>query len=118
MVTGTSFATPVFAGMLALINQKAGYNTGQGLINPTLYTLASNASTYASAFHDVTTGNNNCLGGAANCVSATNGFTAGTGYDQATGLGSIDPNNLALHARFARTAAGGSSTLMALRCQA
>lgn len=91
---GTSFAAPSFAGMLALINQKAGYTAGQGLINPTLYTLAANSATYASAFHDITTGNNDCLAGSANC-SGDIGFSAGVGYDQVTGLGSIDVFNLA-----------------------
>ncbi len=92
---GTSFAAPIFAGMLALINQKAGYTAGQGLINTTLYKLAADSSTYASAFHDVTTGNNNCTAGATLC-SATTGFSAGTGYDEVTGLGSVDLDNLAL----------------------
>ncbi len=92
---GTSFAAPIFAGMLALINQKAGYTTGQGLINTTLYKLAADSTTYASAFHDVTTGNNNCTAGATYC-SATTGFSAGTGYDEVTGLGSVDLSNLAL----------------------
>jgi subtilase family serine protease len=91
---GTSFAAPIFAGMLALINQKAGYTTGQGLINTTLYKLAADSSTYASAFHDVTSGNNNCTAGATLC-SATTGFSAGTGYDEVTGLGSVDLSNLA-----------------------
>ncbi len=91
---GTSFASPIFAGMVALINQKAGYTTGQGLINPTLYTLAANSATYASDFHDITSGNNDCLAGPADCSGAI-GFSAGTGYDQATGLGSVDLSNLA-----------------------
>jgi subtilase family serine protease len=92
---GTSFATPIFAGMLALINQKQGYTTGQGLINPTLYTLASNSTTYASAFHDITSGSNAC-DSTGYCSSAgESGFSAGTGYDQATGLGSVDLFNLA-----------------------
>jgi len=91
---GTSFAAPIFAGMLAIVNQKAGYTTGQGLINKQLYALAANSTTYASAFHDVTSGNNDCLGGSSLCGS-TAGFSAGTGYDQVTGLGSVDLNNLA-----------------------
>jgi subtilase family serine protease len=91
---GTSFAAPIFAGMIALINQKAGYSTGQGLINPTLYALAGHASTYASAFHDITSGNNNCTAGTTYC-SSTTGFAAGTGYDEVTGLGSVDVNALA-----------------------
>jgi subtilase family serine protease len=94
---GTSFATPIFAGMVALINQKKGYTTGQGLLNTELYTLASNSTTYASAFHDTTTGNNECLAGSTYCSSSagtTTKYTAGTGYDQVTGLGSVDLNNL------------------------
>ena len=92
---GTSFAAPVFAGMVAIINQAKGYSNGQGLINPALYTLASNSSTYASAFHDVTVGNNNCTGGSSLCGSpATGGFSAGTGYDEVTGLGSVHLTNL------------------------
>jgi subtilase family serine protease len=90
---GTSFDGPIFSGILALINQKQGYTTGQGLVNPTLYTLAANATTYAAAFHDITTGNNDCTV-PANC-SSTGGFSAGTGYDQVTGLGSLDATNLA-----------------------
>jgi subtilase family serine protease len=92
---GTSFDAPIFSGIVALINQKAGYTEGQGLINPTLYTLAANSATYASAFHDITSGNNDCLGGSANCASGDVGFSAGVGYDEASGLGSVDVNNLA-----------------------
>jgi subtilase family serine protease len=91
---GTSFGGPIFAGMVALINQQQGYTSGQGLVNPTLYTLASNSTTYASAFHDITTGNNDCTAGSTDC-SSTAGFAAGTGYDQVTGLGTIDLFNLA-----------------------
>jgi subtilase family serine protease len=91
---GTSFATPIFAGMIALINQKQQWTEGQGLANTTLYKLASNAGTYASAFHDVTSGNNNCTAGSQFCGTTTTGFTAGPGYDQVTGLGSVDLANL------------------------
>ena len=92
---GTSFAAPIFAGMIALINQKQEWTGGQGLANSTLYKLASNAGTYGSAFHDVTSGNNNCNVGSTYCGSTTTGFSAGTGYDQVTGLGSVDLANLA-----------------------
>lgn len=91
---GTSFATPIFAGMLAIINQQQGYTAGQGLVNPTLYTLAANSATYSSAFHDIVSGNNDCNAGSADCSSSA-GFSAGVGYDQVTGLGSVDLNNLA-----------------------
>ena len=90
---GTSFAAPVFAGMVALINQARNYTEGQGLINGELYTLASNSATYASAFYDTKTGNNNCTAGSTYC-SSTAGFSAGTGYDEVTGLGSVNLGNL------------------------
>jgi hypothetical protein len=91
---GTSYDAPIFAGIVALISQKQGYTTGQGLVNSTLYKLASDSATYASAFHDITSGSNDCNGGSANCTGAI-GFSAGTGYDQASGLGSLDASNLA-----------------------
>ena len=92
---GTSFATPIFAGMVALLNQKLNYTTGQGLVNPTLYKLAANSGTYAAAFHDITSGNNNCTAGSSFCGTTTTGFSAGTGYDEVTGLGSLDLNAIA-----------------------
>ncbi len=91
---GTSFAAPIFAGMLAIIEQRIGGN-GLGNINPTLYSLASNSITYSTAFHDITSGNNECLAGANYCSTAgASAYTTGTGYDEATGLGSVDLNNL------------------------
>lgn len=94
VVGGTSVGAPSFAGAFALIEQKLG--APQGLINPALYTIASNATSYASAFHDITVGSNTvpCSGGTG-CSGGVVGFQAGTGYDQVTGLGSIDANNLA-----------------------
>ncbi len=102
---GTSFAAPIFAGMLSIINQKEN-STGQGVVNSTLYKLAANSSTYASAFHDITSGGNQCTLGAQYCSSAgASKYPATTGYDEATGLGSIDLNNL----MSAWTAGSGSS---------
>ena len=89
---GTSFAAPIFAGMLSLISQAKGYSVsnGQGLINSTLYSLAANTVTYASAFHDITVAGNQCLGGTTYCGVNTTSYASTTGYDEATGLGSID----------------------------
>lgn len=87
---GTSAATPAFAGMLALVEQSTGSRLGQA--NNVLYSLAS--TQYSSAFHDVTSGDNAvvCANGSSGCGS--NGFTTGydavTGYDLASGLGSVD----------------------------
>src|ERR1700755_3512667 len=66
---GTSFDAPIFAGMLSIVNQYTN-STGPGVIYWTLYSLASNATTYASAFHDITSGNNECTAGSTYCNSA------------------------------------------------
>ena len=97
---GTSFGAPSFSGLLAVIEQKMNTPSGLGNINPALYSLAANATTYASAYHDITTGNNQvpCATGSPNCPTSGTliiGYTAGTGYDQASGLGTVDGNNLA-----------------------
>lgn len=87
---GTSFGAPIFGGLVAILNQ-ATHSTGQGNVNPTLYSLAGNAATYASAFHDITTGTNACTAGTTFCSTVgASAYAAGVGYDEATGLGSID----------------------------
>ena len=93
---GTSFATPIFAGMLAILNQSTKNDAGQGNINSMLYGLATSGGAYTAAngFHDITSGNNNCNAGTTLCGSTT-GFSAGVGYDQVTGLGSVDLGVLA-----------------------
>jgi subtilase family serine protease len=92
VVGGTSAGSPTFAGIVALLNQK--YGAGQGNINSRLYALAASSP---SAFHDVTTGTNivPCTSGSTNCTNGSLGYSAGTGYDQVTGLGSVDAFNLA-----------------------
>jgi subtilase family serine protease len=92
---GTSFAAPIFAGMLAVIHQAKGY-TYQGIVTPTLYSLASNPATYATAFHDIAAGSNACNLGATYCGAGAGvtDYAAAAGYDEATGLGSVDLNNL------------------------
>jgi len=91
---GTSFDAPIFAGMLAIVNQKLN-STGQGVANTTIYKLASNTTTYAAAFHDITSGSNECTAGATLCSAAGESeYPATTGYDEASGLGSVDFSNL------------------------
>ncbi|HXP11875.1 MAG TPA: protease pro-enzyme activation domain-containing protein, partial [Acidobacteriaceae bacterium] len=88
---GTSFAAPIFAGFVALLNQAENAN-GQGNINPELYSLAKSSS---AVFHDITSGTNACIAGATNCGSAgESSYAATAGYDEATGLGSIDVSAL------------------------
>jgi subtilase family serine protease len=87
---GTSAAAPAFAGMLALVEQSVGSRLGQA--NNVLYQLA--ASKYASVFHDISSGNISvvCTSGSSGCGSNgfMTGYDAGTGYDLASGLGSVD----------------------------
>lgn len=84
-VGGTSAATPLWAGTVALVNQDL-VNKGLrevGFANPALYWMGQNASTLpARPFHDVTTGNNLA-------------YDAGSGWDFATGWGSMDGAALA-----------------------
>jgi uncharacterized protein (TIGR03437 family) len=93
---GTSLASPTFAGILVLLNQYlvssgALKQPGLGNVNTALYRLAQ---TNPSVFHDITGGNNivPCAAGSPNCVNGQMGFSAGAGYDNATGLGSVDAN--------------------------
>jgi subtilase family serine protease len=86
-VGGTSAASPSFAGLMALVVQKQG-GAGQGNANPRFYQLgnAQYGSSGPAVFHDVTSGNNT--------VPGVTGFSAGTGYDLSTGLGTVDANAL------------------------
>jgi subtilase family serine protease len=99
IVGGTSAGAPTLAGILALINQSQGNTPPMGLgpVNPKLYLLAQFSP---SAFNDVTTGNNivPCNQGSKDCPATAPfqiGFSAGPGYDQVTGLGSINAKALA-----------------------
>ncbi len=88
--SGTSAASPSFAGLMALVNQHTG--SSQGNANTTLYALARAAANAGPAvFHGATGGNNS--------VPGVTGFTAGPNYNQATGLGSADAFLLVNHWR-------------------
>jgi len=98
-VGGTSAAAPTFSAILSIVNQYLGNipPTGIAPLNPMLYSLAAN--TTSGAFHDITSGNNMvpCTAGTTNCPSGTTeiGFSAGVGYDQVTGLGSVNAQKFA-----------------------
>ena len=121
---GTSVSTPVFAGMVTLLNQYLGAKGGLGNINSTLYTLAAANSTN-HAFNSVTTGSSGSYSNGAWCEEGTptsgvsgdpwpallqcpsaganagflgfNAYNADptTGYNLVTGLGSVDADKLA-----------------------
>ena len=115
-IGGTSAASPAMAGIMALINQKAG--SAQGNPNKELYTLAA-AQNYANCksesvtnsgacyFNDIDTGSINmpCAAGSTGCNLASSGNTIGilagydaaAGFDLASGLGSMNVANVVNH---------------------
>jgi hypothetical protein len=105
---GTSFVAPSLAGILALVEQKLG--TGAlGNIGPNLYGLAHD---FPNIFHDIITGNNAvaCSQGTPNCPSGgAIGYNAATGYDLATGLGTLDVNMLVTNWANAKPTGTGST---------
>ena len=96
---GTSFAAPMWAGYIALVNQQLA-NNGQpsiGFINPTIYSQ-NVTSAYATDFHDITSG-------------TSGSFSAVTGYDLVTGWGS--PNGTGLINALAPTSSSPNFTISA-----
>lgn len=74
VIGGTSAVAPLWAGLLARINQLVGKPAGY--LNPILY-----SAKVATTFHDITSGDNN-------------GYSAGAGWDPCTGLGTPDGTRL------------------------
>lgn len=112
---GTSVSSPAFAGIMALVNQKTGER--QGNANYVFYKMAAtpanncNSSTVSSTaantciFYDIPAGSTiamPCVADSPNCTVATpgdqngvlSGFSTNAGYDLATGLGSVNAENL------------------------
>ncbi len=105
---GTSTAAPTFAGILALVEQSQAQTNGcsgtacrLGQAASVLYNLY-NGSHANSVFHDTTVGNNSvpCSSSSSNCTRNSaghyfeSGFNTTSGYDEATGLGSVDATEL------------------------
>jgi hypothetical protein len=94
--SGTSAAAPTWAAYTALVNAStACTSTPIGFANPDLYAIASGAwngstSAYTADFHDITVGNNN----PSNYTTAGLPYSATTGYDMASGLGSMNSASL------------------------
>jgi kumamolisin len=92
VVGGTSAVAPLWAALIALLNQQRGSNIG--FANLALYQNAENG------FHDITEGSNGA-------------YSAGPGWDACTGLGS--PNGSQLSQIFATTTTGAAQSVAASR---
>ena len=90
VIGGTSAVAPLWAGLVAVANRQLG--TQVGFIQPAIY-----AAKAASAFNDITVGNNGA-------------FSAGPGWDACTGLGSPIANKLIPFLAPASTSAKGASS--------
>jgi subtilase family serine protease len=82
---GTSEATPLFSGVVALADQVAGHPLG--LINPALYQLAAS---HARGIADVRNGDNTVSFTQGGKLDTVKGFTALPGYDLASGVGTVN----------------------------
>jgi len=139
VVGGTSASTPAFAGVMGLVNQKTGNRQGQANYvlyslaaseygsqkNPNTSNMASCNSSNGNAvgssciFYDVTVGTDAvpCAAGSRNCSAEApgtygvlKGYGAKLGYDQATGLGSVNITNL-VNGWTAATAGASDTTI-------
>lgn len=122
LIGGTSAGAPSFAGIMALVNQKTGSRQGQA--NYVLYRLAAaetlskcNGSSQSGlpsancSFNDVTVGNN-AVPGEPGFGTSTGKYQSGTGYDLATGLGSVNATNLVNNWGTARSATSAIALLL------
>jgi pseudomonalisin len=125
--SGTSAAAPGMAGIAALLNTKLG--AAQGNLNPTIYKLAASTPV---AFHDATVATsgvsgclaatpsmcNNSTPGESSLTGGLAGYLVATGYDQATGLGSLDVANFIAAASGGSTGGGGTTGSFTLAASA
>jgi subtilase family serine protease len=88
-ICGTSLATPLFAGIVALADQYAGHGKalGLGLINPAIYKIAAR---HEPGIVDIRTGSNTQTFSQGGQQHTVTGFGARVGYDLVSGVGTID----------------------------
>jgi len=85
VVCGTSESSPLFAGIVALADQVAGHSVG--FINPALYALSA---ARAPGLVDITQGNNTVSFTQNGTLYTVTGYSAGRGYDLASGVGTVN----------------------------
>jgi tripeptidyl-peptidase-1 len=89
ITAGTSASTPIFTGIVALLND-ARLNAGKktlGFLPPLLYKMQSDQP---NTFHDITVGTSSW---SRSSVSCKYGYGCSAGWDPASGLGSLDYTN-------------------------
>jgi len=93
-VGGTSCASPIFAGIIALLNDLVIAKSGKplGFLNPLIYKMGGGAC--PTCFKDITIGDNICTEDG--CAPSCKGFMCTIGWDPVTGFGS--PNYMAMQA--------------------
>jgi len=108
-VGGTSVSTPIFAGIVSLMNQQR-FNLGKGALTSVynnvtmpsnniqnyLYkTILPNPSKYSTCFYDITIGNDlGSVGGNSKKSNSLITYNASAGYDLTTGIGSPNATTL------------------------
>jgi len=88
-IGGTSEASPLFSGIVAIADQAAGHRLG--LLNPALYALGNGGT---GGIVDITTGTNTVTFPQGGQTITVNGFDAVPGYDLSSGLGTANGNRL------------------------
>jgi subtilase family serine protease len=82
---GTSEASPIFSGVVALADQYAHHRLG--LINPALYLMSA---ARLPGIADVTSGNNTVSFSQGGHADTVPGYSAQPGYDLASGVGTVN----------------------------
>ncbi|HEY3915230.1 MAG TPA: protease pro-enzyme activation domain-containing protein [Verrucomicrobiae bacterium] len=108
-IGGTSCAAPLWAGLIALVNQQGAANSQApvGFVNPSIYAIGLSPA-YESAFHDTTNGNNET-------PSSPSEFSAVPGFDLCTGWGTPAGTNL-INLLLGAPLIEGQMTLLAESC--
>ncbi|CAF1044572.1 unnamed protein product [Adineta steineri] len=91
LVGGTSMSSPLWAGIVSILNSRSIKITGKtlGFLNPLLYKMAKECP---ECFNDITVGNNKCT--STICTDQCKGFQAACGWDPVTGLGTPNVENI------------------------
>jgi subtilase family serine protease len=112
--SGTSIATPLWAGFMACANQMAALEglPSVGFANSAIYWTGTHAG-YTECFHDITSGNNESSYAPAGDFVATTGYDLCTGWGTPLGQGALDAlvftQGALVYVQFGLSASGNGS---------